>query len=105
MKQQVRVVLSISIQRGGEAGQEALRLLDIAEPPCPADLELLQIGLQPLRQHAPGLGLAALIEKGIGIAELLLPARIGPAVREVQITEQSRHRCYSVKLRIAWVHP
>ena len=91
MSQQVGVMRPVGRQDAAGEGQRGFGLAHVAEGGG-RGVQFTQPGRQGVEQRLPGRDFAAFGEEGVGVVELLLPARVGPAVGEVQPAQQPRQR-------------
>ena len=78
--------------------QHASGLANVSESSYAAFVQLAQLLAERPLQRPPRPRLTALREKCVGVIQLLLKARIGPALGEVEIAEErlQRRRCFQI---------
>ena len=110
MGEQVGVMAAVGGQHLGGEGKDGLGLRDVAEGGAGGSVELAQACGQGGEQFVPGTIGAGAGETGIGVVDLALPARVRPAVGEVEVAQQCLgrgllqrcvtifHRCVSLRV-------
>ena len=105
MGEQVGVMAAIGGQHAAGQREHLLGLRHIAESGAALRVQG-RASVPTARRTAPATALSrrARSEEGIGVVELLLPARIGPAVGEIQIAQQRRGGDDLFQLCVTFIH-
>ena len=105
MEEKVGVMLAVSGQNLVEDEcQNGLSLCHITERSRSAGVQLFELGAQQEVENLPGFFDFAQGEEFVGIAPLLLKARIGLAEREIDVAQQRLEGYCTVQVWVAFIH-